>query len=129
MTYHFQRASEDDLIIVKVMIDGKYGFRMVLDTGASHTTIDNDALHLRDYNIEPVIGDQYIETANGITQVDLYKIGSISFMGQTKQNFPIQVYDFMAHGILSNYEGILGLDFFKGMKFCIDMENNTITMG
>jgi len=38
----------------------------------------------------------------------------------------IQIYDFLAHGIFSDYNGLLGLDFFEGTKFCIDMKENTI---
>jgi len=28
-----------------------------------------------------------------------------------KEKFQIQVYDFLAHGIFSDYDGLLGLDF------------------
>jgi hypothetical protein len=32
----------------------------------------------------------------------------------------------MAHSILSDYDGMLGLDFFENTVFTIDMKNNTI---
>ena len=38
----------------------------------------------------------------------------------------VQVYDFLAHGILSDYDGLLGLDFFENTVLCIDMKNQTI---
>jgi predicted RNA-binding protein len=38
----------------------------------------------------------------------------------------VQVYDFLAHDILSSYQGVLGLDFFEGTRFTIDMVENTI---
>ena len=38
----------------------------------------------------------------------------------------IQIYDFLAHGIISDYDGLLGLDFFENTRFCIDMKNQTI---
>jgi hypothetical protein len=38
------------------------------------------------------------------------------------------VYDFLAHGIFSDYNGLLGLDFFDGLHFCIDTKNNFITI-
>jgi hypothetical protein len=44
------------------------------------------------------------------------------------EKFPIQVYDFIAHGIYSDYDGLLGLDFLKGTKFCIDLNENTISI-
>ncbi|MBI4645838.1 MAG: aspartyl protease family protein [Bacteroidia bacterium] len=71
MKYPFKRELESGLIIVSIEIDGKYELKMVLDTGASNTTIDN--------------------------------------------NF-------------SDYNGLLGLDFFEGTNFCIDMKLNTITL-
>jgi hypothetical protein len=37
-------------------------------------------------------------------------------------------YDFISHGIFSNYEGVLGLDFFENTEFCINLKNNIITV-
>jgi hypothetical protein len=51
-----------------------------------------------------------------------------SAFGITKNRVQIQVYDFLAHGIVSDYDGVLGLDFFEHTKFCIDMDENTITV-
>jgi hypothetical protein len=48
--------------------------------------------------------------------------------GLTKQNFQIQMYDFLAQGIFSDYNGLLGLDFLEGNKFCIDTMYNTISI-
>jgi len=42
--------------------------------------------------------------------------------------FEIQVYDFIAHGIFSDYNGLLGLDFLEGTNFCIDTIENTISI-
>jgi hypothetical protein len=38
------------------------------------------------------------------------------------------VYDFLAHGMLSNYQGLIGMDFFEGTKFCIDTVKNLISI-
>lgn len=37
-------------------------------------------------------------------------------------------YDFFAHNLLTDFDGVLGLDFFKGVKFCIDMNKSEITI-
>jgi hypothetical protein len=34
-------------------------------------------------------------------------------------DFQIQVYDFLAHGIFSDYNGLLGLYFLEGIKCCV----------
>jgi len=69
-----------------------------------------------------------IETANGIIESEVFEIGSFSSLGLTKNKFQIQVYDFLAHGIFSDYNGLPGLDFLEEIKFCIDMKLNTITL-
>ena len=51
MTYSIKREANSNLIIVLVEIDDIFELRMILDTGASHTTIDSNALHLLGYNL------------------------------------------------------------------------------
>jgi predicted aspartyl protease len=126
MKYKFERDSEGEIILLTVLIDGKHTFKMVLDTGASRTTIDSTALHMVDCQVGDSRETATIETANGIVTVDVFEVDSISSLGHTKRHVPIQVYDFLAHGILSDYDGLLGLDFFAGTKLCIDMITNTI---
>ena len=50
----------------------------------------------------------------------------ISALGHTVRGMKVQVYDFLKHGIMSDYDGLLGLDFFEDTMFCIDMKNQTI---
>jgi predicted aspartyl protease len=99
---------------------------MVLDTAASHTTIDFTALCMAGYVFGQASQTCQIETANGVIDADVFEAASITALGYTVHHIPIQVYDFMAHGILSDYDGLLGLDFFENTVFTIDMKNNTI---
>jgi len=39
MKYQFERDTEGGIILVAVELDNTHSFKMVLDTGASHTTI------------------------------------------------------------------------------------------
>ena len=128
MTFPFKREAESGLLIINIEIDGKYGLKMVLDTGATNTTIDSNALYLLGYDLKDNIGTVEIETANGIIETEVFEVGSFASLGQTKENFQIQVYDFLAHGVFSDYNGLLGLDFLEGTKFCIDTKQNTITL-
>ncbi len=128
MTYRFKREPDSGLILVNVEIDKKYELKMILDTGATNTTIDSNALYLLGYDLKDSIGVVEIETANGIIETEIFEINKFTSLGLTKMKFPIQVYDFIAHGIFSNYDGLLGLDFLEGMKFCIDTRENTITL-
>jgi len=128
MEYQFKRESESGLIIVNVEVDNKYGLKMVLDTGATNTTIDSNALYLLGYDLIDNVGTVKIETANGIIETDIFKIAAFESLGLKKENFEIQVYDFLAHGILSDYNGLLGLDFIEGKKICIDLSKETIVI-
>ncbi len=127
MIFHFEREV-DGPIIISIEIDHKFELNMILDTGASHTTINSNALHLLGYDLKNSIGTVEIETANGIIETEVFEVKSFASLGLTKDKFQIQVYDFLAHGILSDYNGLLGLDFLEGSKFCIDTRLNTIIM-
>ena len=128
MTFPFKREPESGLIIVAIEIDDKYELKMVLDTGATNTTIDSNALYLLGHDLKDSIGAVQIETANGIIDTELFELNSFASIGITRKPFQIQVYDFLAHGIFSDYDGLLGLDFLDGFKFCIDTKNNIITL-
>jgi hypothetical protein len=128
MTFSFLREIEEGLIIVPVTIDRRVSLKMVLDTGATNTTIDSNALYLAGYALKDNIGRVEIETANGIIETELFSIDSFSSLGIIQKQFPIQVYDFLAHGIFSDYDGLLGLDFFGERTFCIDLKTQTISI-
>jgi hypothetical protein len=126
MKYRFERDPEGGIIVVNVLLDDRHIFKMVLDTGASHTTIDTSALYMAGYNVGNHAETSTIETANGIVEVNVIEVGSLTALGHTERHLPLQTYDFLAHGILSDYDGLLGLDFFEGAIFRIDMINNTV---
>lgn len=128
MTFPFKHEPESGLIIVSIEIDDKFELKMILDTGATNTTIDSNALYLLGYDLKDSIGTVEIETANGVIETEVFEVGSFSSLGQTKKKFQIQVYDFLTHGIFSDYNGLLGLDFFEGKKLCIDSRLNTISL-
>lgn len=101
---------------------------MALDTGATHTTIDSNALYLLGYDLKESKGRVEIETANGIIETDVFELKSFSSLGMTKRNFQVQVYDFLAHGIFSDCNGLLGLDFFDGRHICINLPESLIDL-
>jgi len=126
MRYRFEKDLESGIILINVQLDGKHTFKMVLDTGASRTTIDTTALYMADYKVNNMSKTSAIETANGIIEVEVIEVNSLMALGHSKHRMQVQVYDFLAHGILSDYDGLLGLDFFEDTAFCIDLKNNNI---
>ena len=128
MTYKFKKEPESGLILVNIEVDKKYELKMILDTGATNTTIDSNALYLLGHDLKDSIGTVEIETANGVIETEVFELNSFSSLGIFKEKFQIQVYDFIAHGIFSDYNGLLGLDFLEGTKFCIDTLENSISI-
>ena len=128
MIYKFKREPESGLILVNIEVDKKYELKMILDTGATNTTIDSNAQYLLGYDLKDSIGTVEIETANGVIETEVFELNSFASLWIKKENFQIQVYDFIAHGIFSVYNGLLGLDFLEGTKFCIDTHENKISV-
>jgi len=124
--FYFNRANEDSLILVRAEINGT-PVSMALDTGASHTIIDETALILA--GVLPSDNGQVVllETAKGIIEAKLTKLKSFKSLNKKFDDFEIQTYDFIAAGILSEYDGVIGLDFFQNTHFCIDLRENSIS--
>ncbi len=123
----FQRQ-ENGLILIVAKIDSKYRLKLILDTGATHTTIDKKTIYLCGYRPNNILSHSKVETANGLIEVDNFEANNLFALGISKDNFKIQAYDFAEHGIYSDYNGVLGLDFLENVKFCIDTKFNLITL-
>ncbi len=85
MTYKFKREPESGLIPVNIEVDNKYELKMVLDTGATNTTIDSNASYLLGYDLKDNIGTVEIETANGIIETEVFEIDSFASLGFDKE--------------------------------------------
>lgn len=125
--FPFVLDESNNVILVDVDF-GKSTYRFLLDTGASNTIIDFNALLIGGYNFKDVLRQVEVETANGIIEAHIFNIKSISALNIQKKDFEIASYDFLASGILSEFDGVLGLDFFENNKICIDFVSNEITI-
>ena len=117
---------EENAIIIKGRVNGKTTLRFLLDTGATNTSLDSNALALTGVDMRKPIDKVLLETANGIISTSVYLADSLYALGIEKVNYPVQVLDFLQRGITSEYDGILGLDFLQGTHFCIDTLHNEI---
>jgi predicted aspartyl protease len=126
--FPFELATDEDVILVNATIHNKYKVRLALDTAATHTTIDSNVLYFSGYELKNSKGEKEIETSNGIIVVETYDLEKLVCLGIEKQNFEVQVYDFLAHGITSDYDGVIGLNFMNNNKFCIDMLKKEISI-
>ncbi len=126
--FAFNLPTDQDVIIVNASIEGKFKFRLALDTAATHTTIDSNVLYFSGYELKNSKEEQEIETSNGIIVVETFDIDHLECLGIIKTDFEVQVYDFLAHGITSDYDGVIGLNFLREHKFCIDIAKGEVSI-
>ena len=123
----FERENEDNLIVIDCKVH-KHKVFLALDTGASHTTIDLAALIIAGYSISDSLREVKIETASGVINAYVFKIKTFSAIDTILTDVEVCSYDFFSNHLFTDFDGALGLDFFKGVKFCIDMNKSVITI-
>jgi hypothetical protein len=126
-TFTFELDESYNVIIVDALLDG-FDIRLMVDTGASHTVIDLTTLLVNDYAFSQRKGEVKVETAKGVANAYVFKTMSLEGLGIKRDNFEICSYDFLGNGILSEYDGVLGIDFFQNNKICIDFVKSEITI-
>jgi Aspartyl protease len=125
--FPFELDERYNVIIVDALLDG-FAIRLMVDTGASNTVIDLTTLLVNDYEFSQRKGEVKVETAKGVANAYIFKTKLLEGLGIKKNNFEICSYDFLGNGILSEYDGVLGIDFFKDNKICIDFIKSEITI-
>ena len=125
--HSFNRKSPDSLIVVPCQVDDEY-LSLAVDTGASHTTIDLTPLLMAGYELKDSIRKEQIETASGVLETHVFVLKEIYGLDIKKQFFEVCAYDFFANQLLTDFDGVLGLDFFEDVKFCIDMKKKQISI-
>ncbi len=113
--FNFHLTDDDALILVEASIKG-FPLILALDTAVSQTVIDWNALFLAGCPI-PMEKDFQntvpVETASGVMDVPVFAITEFNALGINKTDFSVLTYDFLAKGLTSPYDGVLGIDFFR----------------
>ena len=123
----FKRESNDRLVIIKCEL-AEHRVALAIDTGASHTTIDLTALLIAGMEIKESLRIEKLETASGIIEVYVFRVAEFTALGITKHNIEICAYDFFAHNVLSEFDGVLGIDFLSDHKICLDFIKSEISI-
>jgi hypothetical protein len=126
-TYYFELKTPDSLIDIECRLRDE-NYRFALDTGASHTVIDLAAIMVAGYDMPDVIRTVQLETGNGAVEGYIFKVASFTALGITRRNMEVCSYDFFGKNVFAEIHGVLGLDFFAGKKFCIDLAKFEITI-
>jgi hypothetical protein len=117
----FSLETEESLILVPTFVEDEE-ISLVLDTGASHTIIDLTKLLIIGYRLSDSLGTVQFETAKGVVDAYVFKIKYIKALGHTKRDIKVCSYDFLGNNVLSEIDGVLGLDFFKDTELWINFK-------
>ena len=123
----YRRKGKDALLIISSLIEYD-PVDLALDTGASNTTIDLNRILMLGYDLSDALREVPIATASGIISTYIFCVREVSCLGVTRKNFEISAYDFLAYGLFSEFDGVLGLDFLEGYQFCVDLTSDEITV-
>ena len=127
-TYPFKWLDESkNLIVLNVEINEETLLRFLLDTGASETCFDKNIVLIENISLKELVEQVNIETANGWIVADVFLMDTIDVLGLKLKNHPVQVIDFIANGIMSNYAGILGMDILTQRNLCFNFDKQTLT--
>ena len=126
MSFSFE--SHQGLIIVRTELAGPSGnavLRLALDTGATGTLIN--AAMLTAIGYDPAFSpDRFqVTTGSGVEFVPRVILNRIMALEQKRVDFPV-----LCHTLppSAGIDGILGLDFFRGLTLTIDFRSGQIVL-
>jgi len=99
---------------------GGYSFKLLLDTGASTTAINNSMVQQLSYKV--LKENIKLSTANGITYTKLISFDNFNIDTIELKNFKATI----LQQNMPYYDGLLGMNFFRNYKFFINQETNTL---
>ena len=116
------------LIVIAAELHGPSGnaiLRLALDTGATSTLLNNSLLIAAGY--DPAESEDRVEitTGSGVEYVARVTVRKLTALGQQRSDFAA-----LAHTLppSAGVDGLLGLDFLRGMLLSIDFQKGTIDL-
>lgn len=99
--------------------------RLALDTGATTTMVRTGMLALAGHDPSQAVTQQTVVTASGVETLPVVFTKHLDALGQKRTGFPV-----LAHTLPpgTGLDGVLGLDFFRGLTLTIDFRQGLITL-
>jgi predicted aspartyl protease len=122
----FKFSPKNGLILVNALVKGPRSngtLSLALDTGATFTLINQSRLLQMGYDLKENKDRTQIVTGSGIEFVSRINVESMSVLGIEHKDFQI-----ICHTLppSAGIDGLLGLNFFKQERLCIDFRANTL---
>lgn len=126
MTFAFD--PREGLILVEARVwgpSGYYALRLGLDTGATETVISIDKLAFLGYGISFTDERTRLITGSSAAFASHTILQKILALGQKRSNFPVLAYTLPAE---IGVDGMLGLDFLRGLTLTADFRNGELSL-
>jgi predicted aspartyl protease len=117
----------EGLIITEARLWGPNGsdaFLFGLDTGATETVVSVGALAFLGYGLSNSERAN-VFTASAIELARRVRVQRIRALGHERSDFPVLAYNLPAE---IGVEGMLGLDFLRGLKLTVDFREGQLTL-
>lgn len=119
---------ERGLVVVQTEVFGPSGsivLRLALDTGATATMINVAPLAALGYDTSSAPERIQVTTGSGVEFAARIPVSRIRAMGQERDGFPV-----LAHTLppSASVDGLLGLDFLRGLIVEIDFQRGCISL-
>lgn len=105
--------------LVDARIDGNTPLRLIVDTGASITSLDHRAIRTS----APAIRHISVQTAGGIRSAQIHRVNHFSVNDVGVPSMEIALMDLSA---LSNADGLLGMNYLRRFDFYIDQDESIL---
>lgn len=124
----FRFDPQQGLIIVNAELSGPSGsavLRLALDSGATGTVVNVGMLVAIGYDPALIPHRVQITTGSGIEFVPRVILDRINALGHERSGFPV-----LGHTLppSAGVDGLLGLDFFRGLSLTIDFRVGQLTL-
>lgn len=80
------------------------------------------------FTMNDVIRIVQLETGKGVVDAYVFKVNKFTSLGKTIDSIEICSYDFIGNAIFSDFDGVLGLDFFRNSELIIDFKRMIISL-
>ena len=115
------------LILIPAALEGPSGtvlLRLALDTGATDTLIGSGALAGVGYGPAQTSTHVRANTAGGTVSMSRLTVLRLKALGQERTGLPV-----LAHSLPGmTFDGLLGLDFFRGQTLTIDFRAGQVSL-
>lgn len=99
--------------------------RLALDTGATGSMINWDVAMLLGYDPASAKERIQVTTGSGVEFAPRIVVKKVQILGRSLENFPM-----LCHTLppSATVDGLLGLDFFRGVRLVVDLRAGIITL-